>query len=246
MSARLDTQYNQGNPSKYQLDIAMTLENLRKELNPHQKELRQLLTEANDAPKAIKAFLTLHGILHSASAAPEAPWSYEDLLLNPLDENCFQAVPDSCEHSLAWIIWHLSRIEDVTMNLLVAGENQVFENENWQSRINSPIRHTGNAMAIPAVKDFSKAVELPALRAYRHAVGRRTQQIVKQLDAEDFGQTVKSDHLQRVMDEKAVHEEAFGVIDYWSRRTIACLLLMSPTRHAISHWNEARQVIKKL
>ncbi len=51
----------------------MTLEQLRKELNPRQKALRQALTKGNDPQLAIQKFLELHGILHTAGVAPTAP-----------------------------------------------------------------------------------------------------------------------------------------------------------------------------
>jgi hypothetical protein len=36
------------------------------------------------------------------------------------------------------------------------------------------------------------------------------------------------------------------VVDYWSRRDVAGLLLMPPTRHTIVHWNEARKILDLL
>ena len=35
-------------------------------------------------------------------------------------------------HSIAWFIWHMTRIEDVTMNLLLAGSPEVFSSANWR------------------------------------------------------------------------------------------------------------------
>ncbi len=104
----------------------MDLDILRKELNPRHKALRDALKYPEQTGRAIPLFLTLHGILHAASVAPDTPWSYEDLLLDDLTEEQYRLIPDGEEHSLVWIIWHLSRIEDVTMNLLVAERDQIF------------------------------------------------------------------------------------------------------------------------
>jgi hypothetical protein len=222
------------------------LEKRRKELNPRQKSLRQALTGDADAAACRQLFLNLHGILHSHDVAPGGPWSYEDLLLADLEDSDRRRVPENEEHSIAWIIWHLSRIEDVTMNMLVADRPQVFEDQGWMSKIHAPIRHTGNAMNQEAVRAFSQALDLRALRDYRVQVGLATRAIVKDLTKDDLSQKVDSDRLDRVLVEGAVHEDAAGIVAYWGRRTIAGLLLMPPTRHAIVHWNEALRLTRKI
>ena len=224
----------------------MMLEDRRKELNPRQKALRQSLTGEVDTNLAIERFLTLHGILHASQVAPEAPWSYEDLLLDGLEEAQYRVIPEREEHSLAWILWHLSRVEDVTMNLLVAGNDQVFEAGSWLEKTQSPIRHTGNGTGQAVTQALSAALDIPTLRAYRCAVGRATREIILTLTKDDFSRKVNPQNLQRVIDEGAVLEAGYGVVDYWGRRDVAGLLLMPPTRHTIVHWNEARQLIQRL
>jgi hypothetical protein len=83
---------------------------------------------------------------------------------------------------------------------------------------------------------------MEALWAYRMAVGRRTREIVLQLQPEDFKQKVDPERIQHIWDQKAMLENAEGIVTYWSRRTIAELLLMPPTRHNAVHLNEARRV----
>ena len=218
----------------------------RKELNPRQKALRQALVEDKNAGLAIERFLALHGILQSSQVAPEAPWSYEDYLLDGLEEHHFRAIPERETHSLIWILWHLSRIEDLTMNLLVAGRDQVFEAGGWLAKIKSPIRHTCNGTGEAVTRALSEAMDIPALRDYRYAVGRATRQVVKALTEADFSRDVDPASLQRVVDEGAVIEPGLGVVDYWGRRDVAGLLLMPPTRHTIVHWNEALRIRKRL
>ncbi len=76
------------------------------------------------------------------------------------------------------------------------------------------------------------------MREYRTAVGRRTQEIISQLTFADFKQKADPDRLQKIMTEGVLLPEAQGILDYWSRRTIAGLLLMPPTRHNLVHLNE--------
>ena len=224
----------------------MDLNHLRKQLNPRHKALREALSGQADEAQVIGGFLALHGILHSAQVAPEAAWSYEDLLLDGLDESQFRVVPPGEDHSLAWILWHISRIEDLTMNLLVAGRDQVFEAGRWLEKIGSPIRHTGNGTGEAVTHALSAAVDINALRAYRHAVGRATREVVRSLTRADFRRAVAPEDLQKVIDQGGVIEPGYGVVDYWGKKDVAGLLLMPPTRHTIVHWNEARQIIRKL
>jgi hypothetical protein len=224
----------------------MRLEVLRKELNPRQQALRQALTGEVDEKLAVQRFLELLGILHSRQVAPEAPWSYEDLILADLEASQYRLIPAGEEHSIAWILWRLSRIEDVTMNLLVAGDDQIFEAGGWLDKTKSPIKHTGNGTGIDVAKALSAALDIPALGAYRHAVGGDTREIVHNLTKADYSRKVDPQNLQRVVDEGAEIQAGYGVVEYWGRRDVAGLLLMPPTRHTIVHWNEARRLIKQL
>lgn len=223
----------------------MDLETLRKELNPRQKALREALNNPEQNGRAISLFLTLHGILHAAKVAPKAPWSYEDLLLDGLTEDQYRLIPDGEEHSLVWILWHLSRIEDVTMNLLVAERDQIFSKGAWQERIHSPIKHTGNGTGLDVTRDLSTAVNVAALCEYRNAVGRATRKIVQNLNPSDFSRRMNPAQLEKIVNQGAVTQEGLVVVNYWSGRTVAGMLLMPPTRHTIVHFNEARRIINQ-
>jgi hypothetical protein len=90
-----------------------------------------------------------------------------------------------------------------------------------------------------------KAVDQQALRGYRAAVGLATREIVQQLTPEQLKARVDPARLQRVLDQGAVLPSAIELIEYWSRRTIAGLLLMPPTRHNMVHINEAFKLKNK-
>lgn len=154
-------------------------------------------------------------------------------------------IPHGDCHSIAWLIWHIARCEDITMNLLVAGAPQILYQEGWLSLTKSPVCDTGNAMDDAAVANFNNTIDIEALRAYRLAVGRRTREIVKQLQPADLKRKVEPSRIQRVMDEGAVVEAARGIVDYWSRRNVAGLLLMPATRHNLIHLGEALQLKRR-
>ncbi|MEW6651209.1 MAG: DinB family protein [Chloroflexota bacterium] len=195
---------------------------------------------------ALRLFLAQHAWLHSARLEDGADWSFEDEVFRDLDEADARCIPRGEEHSIAWLIWHIARCEDITLNLLVAGSPQVLHQHGWLERVNSPLVHTGNAMIPDEVEAFSRAVQLDNLRAYRLAVGRRTRQIVRQLQPADLRRRVDAARLEQVRAQGAVLDAAWGIAEYWGRRDAAGLLLMPATRHPLVHLNQALQVKRRL
>ncbi len=216
-----------------------TVASFRKLWNKQQQELRRLLLRSDQHDTAIALFLGQHAALHAAQVGQSASWSFEDALFEGITEEQIRRIPRNCEHSVAWAVWHTARIEDVAMNLLVAGGPQIALRDNWLERMGITVQDTGNAMDEAGMARLSATIDIQALRAYRVAVGRATREIVQQLPAEALKQKVDPARLERVMAEGAVVQAARGIVDYWGRRTIAGLLLMPPTRHNLVHLNEA-------
>jgi len=126
----------------------------------------------------------------------------------------------------------------------VAGETQVLYRDDWLRKLNVSVLHTGNSMTKKDVVDLSSVIDVDALRNYRMAVGRRTEEIVKELEPGVLKQKVATSRLELLIQEGAVVEKARGLIDYWGRRDVAGLLLMPPTRHCFVHLNEAAKIKK--
>ncbi len=219
-----------------------SVESWRKMCLKRQTELRRMLTSPNQHDQAVQRFLSQHAMLHSAKMAGTEPWSFEDQVFCDMTEEQIRRIPRKCDHSVAWLIWHIARCEDITLNLLVAGSPQILRQGNWLKRMKITVCDTGNAMDEKGVADLSHAIDIEALRAYRLAVGRRTREIVQQLQPEDLKRKVEPSRLQRVMDEGAVLEAAIGIAEYWGKRDVAGLLLMPATRHNLVHLNEALQL----
>ena len=214
--------------------------------NKQQKKLRAHLADPASHLEAVDLFLKQHAAVHSAEMSSIDVISFEDEITFDLDDMHLREIPAQMEHSIAWILWHLARIEDVTMNILVAGGDQVIISDDWVKRLHCSVLHTGNSMAKKDVFALSASVNVGALKKYRLAVGQQTEKLVKSLKPGDLGQKVSSARLERLIPEGAVAEESRGLIDYWSRRDITGLLLMPPTRHCIVHLNEATKIKKRI
>lgn len=222
-----------------------SLESNRKLCLQRQTELTRLMAGPDHA-RAVERFLAQHALLHSAAVAQPPAWSFEDELFVDLPEPHARQAPPGGEHSIAWLLWHSARCEDITLNLLVAGSPQVLLQEGWLERLNVGARDTGNVMDPAQMAAFNAAIDLPALRAYRLAVGRRTREIAARLEPGELRRKVQPARIQRVLEEGAVLAAAWGIAEYWSKRTVAGLLLMPATRHNLIHLQEAFQVKRKL
>jgi hypothetical protein len=214
------------------------IETYRKLCLKQQTELRKKLLNEDHYDEAIELFMTQHAMLHSANMAHSGSWSLADYVFSDITQERIRHIPRNSEHSIAWNIWHIARIEDVTMNMLVAGSPQIINQDQWFKRMKTKARDTGNVMGEEGVADLSEKIDIEQLREYRIAVGQRTRTIVKNLQPEELKQKVDPSRLGQVMEEGAVVEAARDLINYWSKRNIAGLLLMPATRHNLVHLNE--------
>jgi hypothetical protein len=219
----------------------------KKSLNKQQTALRTIMTSFNNHEEAIRKFLNHHACLHSIKVVEAEKdishiWSYEDAILNDLDKDQIRTIPTNSEHSIAWCIWHLARIEDIALNVLVAGTPQVYLKDNWIHRLNVEYIDSGNEMDRKDISRLSEQIDTNALRSYRVAVGFRTREIARGLQPPQLKTKVDPTRIQQVKEQGALVEAAYAIAAYWSRRNIAGLLLMPATRHNLVHLNEASRI----
>ncbi len=214
--------------------------------NSQHATLRRLLEKDKNLPGAIVAFLPHHAAIHSARLDPSVGWSFQDEVLLELTPAQMRAVPAGQPHSVAWLLWHITRIEDMTMNSLLAGEPEVFFRHGWAARLETSCIDTGNAMTADDIACLSKTVNLTALLAYRLAVGRRTRAIIKRLRPEALAGQPSPARLQRLANMAEVRPGAADVLAYWGAHPATNLLLMPATRHGFLHLNEIRRLRARL
>lgn len=218
----------------------------RKLWNANQKLLRQAFQDPATHTQAIELFLKQHAAVHARDMANLESWTFVDDLYLGLDDSAWRSIPPGNEHSVAWLVWHMARIEDVTMNMLLAGGDQVLIAGDWVEKLSVPYLDTGNQMADEDIQILSRMVDIDTLKDYRTAVGRRTREQVQKLEPDQLKLRVDPYNLRRLLAEGAVVQSAGDLISYWSGLTLAGLLLMPPTRHNFIHLNEAARIKYKL
>lgn len=223
----------------------------RKDWNNNHKRLRELLKKSEYHLEAIQLFHYQHSWLHS-SKINQLDWNYstlQDNLLNGLDVETFRRFPVSnpdTKNSIAWHLWHITRVEDMTMNILVADKEQVYTLEDWPSKLNIHVYHSGNEMVDKDIARLSSTIDLDELLVYRDRVGLQTRCIISALTPEDLNRAVEPSHVNRLYQEGALLPEASGIAEYWGKKSIAGLLLMPGTRHNFLHLNKAIRIKESL
>lgn len=205
------------------------------------KKLRDIILNESEFEESIKLCLELHSMVHTSEMSGRNLETFEDDLWEGLDEDTFKTAKKNEGRTIAYNLWHISRIEDITMNILVAGDKQVFNTDSWKERINTNIIDTGNAMSENEIIVFSQNINMQELKNYRIAVGRRTIEIIKLLKPHDMKRKFEKDSLERILDEGAVAkaEGSKWLIDFWGRKNVSGIILMPVTRHQVVHINEA-------
>lgn len=153
----------------------------RKEWNENLKRLRVLLKSESNFEQAKDLFFDLHAMVHSSDMSDNKTETFEDDIWCGFNEIALTKGLNRKGRTAAYGMWHSARIEDITMNLLVAEREQVIDTGNWIKIIKSTIYSTGNELNVDEILMFSKKVDLQALKQYRNAVGNKTREIVGSL-----------------------------------------------------------------
>ena len=221
----------------------------RKEWNRQHKALNEAVSKPGEHSRAVEQFLALHEWLYPEEMSGCGFLTHEGAVLEGLEERTFRAYPaptPDTENSIAWHLWHLARVEDMTMNLLVAGGRQVLHEGSWLERLGIPFAHSGNAMGKKEVAELSAGIRRVELRAYRIAVGRQTRRIIASLEPGAFREKVRPERVERLFEQGAVLPEARWLADYWAKKTVGGLMLMPATRHHLVHLNRCAQIKQRL
>jgi len=164
-----------------------------------------------------------------------------DDLLRGLTDAQVRGRPHPGVNTIAWLIWHAARIEDVGVNRFVVDGVQVIDG-GWLGRLGVDRRDVGTGMTDAEVDALSARIDLAALRGYWETLTRRTLEVAATFRGQDLGAVVPADRVKRVCaDEGAVAPGAEWLTDFWANgRTRGWVLAQTPLLHVYGHYFEAR------
>ncbi|RRQ25174.1 DUF664 domain-containing protein [Rhodococcus sp. Eu-32] len=129
----------------------------------------------NHAAVLVDAFERIKGVVHDT--------------LDDIPDQALTFRPDSDANTVAWLIWHLTRVQDDHV-AGVAGSEQVWTADGWHERFALPFDASdiGYGQSSDDVAAVTSSAEL--LRDYHDAVHARTKAYVESLTAEDLDRVV--------------------------------------------------------
>jgi DinB family protein len=181
-----------------------------------------------------------HGRMHAAGVTGDRA-TLAERTFGGLSEDQMRARPREDLNSLAWLMWHIARAEDIFANVILSGRDQVMD-DGWLARLKTARRDFGIGMSKPEVAELTARVDVGALREYRDAVGRRTQELIRGFGPADWQGELEAPQL-----EKAAALGCFGargemVAKAFTGRPRIGILGALLVTHAALHMGEAQTV----
>ena len=180
---------------------------------------------------AIDLFLSRYGDLHHGLV---------EGLLTSLPEAQLRGRPHPGVNTIAWLLWHSARIEDLAVNRFLADSPQVLDE--WRDRLGVARVDVGTGMTDAEVDEFSTRIDLTALRGYWDAVTARTLGLTGSLRSSELEAVVPGARVKSVVHaEKAVAPGVEWLTEFWAGgRTRAWMLAQTALLHPYGHYYEAR------
>jgi hypothetical protein len=183
--------------------------------------------------------LDQHAWTHAAAVSGSASQTTADRLILGLTDEQMRLRPVAGLNSIAWLIWHIARVEDVAINALVAGAPQVLERGGWSARLGLPSATLGTGMDDAEVEQVSRQVSIAALLDYRMAVGRRTREVIAQVQEADLDQPVDPARIAGLVPQGSITAPAAWLVDAWQGQPLRFFIAMPATAHSYLHLGEA-------
>jgi hypothetical protein len=180
---------------------------------------------------AVGFFLTRYAEVHKGLV---------DGFFGSLSEAQLRARPHPGVNTVAWLLWHSARIEDVALNRFLSDRQQVLGD--WLERLKVPRRDVGTGMSDAEVDELSTRLDLEALRGYLEAVTSRTLVVVETLRGSDLEAPVPGERVRNVvLSEGVVAPGAEWLTEFWAGgRSRAWTLAQTALLHPYGHYYEAR------
>jgi hypothetical protein len=185
-------------------------------------------------------FLNQHSAVHSAAVGGNKASAAERVYGGITDEQ-MRVRPREDLNSLAWILWHIARAEDIIVNPVLAGRDQVLDDA-WLRRLGIARRDFGIGMTSPEVAALTAQIDLAALREYRDAVGRRTREVVGAFRPEDWQGETQAAALERAAGDGAFGDRREGMVKAFTGRPRAMVLSGIALFHPSGHLGEATTI----
>ena len=204
--------------------------------------------EGTDIDRIRELTLEVHAMVHPAEISGRTEKTIADYVLDYMRDGNQNTVVSREDYDvdlhyagtrtvpMCWQFWHTYRIEDIVSNILMANQEQIF-NEEWQRKIGASITDTGNALEPDEAIAFGKGLNVEALHEYMVTVGKNTRAILQNLTLEQIKSMVPEEWVMRILEEGGVTTDFRSVwlLVFWGRLTRGGMILTPMTWHHMMH-----------
>ena len=216
---------------------------MNREWSELNKSVQTLLKKRDTHEEGLKRLFELRGKLWDVICSFRSELSREDFCAIP-----FIGADGYHSKTIAYSLWHIFRIEDITAHTLIAGDEQVFFRGGYQERTGSPIITTGNELSGRQIADFSEQLDISGLYDYISEVKTDTEKILRSLPFDSLKQKMTAERREQLLSLNVVSsdENAAWLIDYWCGKDVRGLIQMPFSRHWIMHVEACLRIREKL
>lgn len=182
-------------------------------------------------------FLQRHAQLHK---------TFLPNLKQKLSEEALRTRPVPGMQPIAWLIWHMMKVEDLGLSRLVWDKPSLY-NEEWHNQFNVEEKHYGTSMTDEETLRLAQNINIEALFEYQKLVGEQTEKEIHALDLKKLDEILEESTVRRVVtDEGMASENAQWVIPHYVGKTRGWALCHFGLTHNFRHFGQIALVRKLL
>ncbi len=110
-------------------------------------------------------------------------WERMDRALEGLTPAELAWRPDAASNSIAFVAWHVARVEDIWIQIFAQDIPDIWTKDGWHERLGLSEDEAFLGLSVEQLGKFP-AITQASLDGYRHAVQNETQSYLKTLDAD--------------------------------------------------------------
>jgi DinB superfamily len=171
---------------------------------------------------------------------------FERGVLRGLAPEHWTARPGDTGNSIAWLVWHLARVEDVVINGLVRGEPQVLASGDWERRMGVPDQRVGTGFEPTEVAELGRAADVTAVDGYWQAVRQATATWLAALPDAALDTVPDIRARAAALPPIAPAKAQEILLTFWGRRPVAFLVGFPLINHGYLHIGEMQAVRGRL
>ena len=93
-------------------------------------------------------------------------------------------------NSIAFILWHMTRVEDFFVNRVIQRETELYEAEGWQEKLGTPVK--AYQYTVEELQAWS-VPELEVIQGYANSVREKTLAFLKSIPPEKLSEVPRPD-----------------------------------------------------